>query len=224
MCTHVYTSHRHYYSSLLSTHLPFFLAGWLNPTLPDPSQHTKAFGFEKVELITIINITRKGEFKKPLNTQRTVWEPKPTYFNTYEDHFNVTTLKGQKRKIFVLGFFLTGLLHIGPRFRGQNNFDFCFIFAKLLEFSLIRRYMQAIINNQDLRNYKGDFRFPLQHTRRFKITANLRWKSALQQSVHFESSLQTKSAILNLRCSKQMLCNKATAQNQISNFHGCCLC
>jgi hypothetical protein len=44
------------------------LAGWLNPTLPDPSQHTKAFGFEKVELITIINITRKGEFKKPLNT------------------------------------------------------------------------------------------------------------------------------------------------------------
>jgi hypothetical protein len=33
MCTHVYTSHRHYYSPLLSTHLPF-LAGWLIPTLP----------------------------------------------------------------------------------------------------------------------------------------------------------------------------------------------
>jgi hypothetical protein len=32
LSTHVYTSH--YYSSLLSTHLPFFLAGWLIPTLP----------------------------------------------------------------------------------------------------------------------------------------------------------------------------------------------
>jgi hypothetical protein len=32
MCTHVHTSHRHYYSSLLSTRLPFFLAGWLTPT------------------------------------------------------------------------------------------------------------------------------------------------------------------------------------------------
>jgi hypothetical protein len=32
MCTLVYTSHQHYYSSLLSTHLPFFLAGWLTPT------------------------------------------------------------------------------------------------------------------------------------------------------------------------------------------------
>ncbi len=30
--THVYTSHRHYYSFLLSTHRPFFLAGGLSPT------------------------------------------------------------------------------------------------------------------------------------------------------------------------------------------------
>jgi hypothetical protein len=29
--THVYTSHRHYYSFLLSINLPFFLAGWLYP-------------------------------------------------------------------------------------------------------------------------------------------------------------------------------------------------
>ncbi len=28
MSKHVHTSHQHYYSSLLSTHLPFFLAGW----------------------------------------------------------------------------------------------------------------------------------------------------------------------------------------------------
>jgi hypothetical protein len=34
MCTHVYTLHRHYYSSLLSTHLPFSLAGWLILTHP----------------------------------------------------------------------------------------------------------------------------------------------------------------------------------------------
>jgi hypothetical protein len=27
-----YTSHQHYYFSLLSTHPPFFLAGWLTPT------------------------------------------------------------------------------------------------------------------------------------------------------------------------------------------------
>ncbi len=30
----IFTSLRHYYSSLLSTLLPFFLAGWLNQTLP----------------------------------------------------------------------------------------------------------------------------------------------------------------------------------------------
>ncbi len=34
MCTYVYTSHQHYCSSLLSTHLPFFLAGWLIQVLP----------------------------------------------------------------------------------------------------------------------------------------------------------------------------------------------
>ncbi len=34
MCTHVYTLHWHYYSSLLSTRLSFFLAGWLIPILP----------------------------------------------------------------------------------------------------------------------------------------------------------------------------------------------
>ncbi len=32
--THIYTSHWHYYSSLLSTLLPLFLAGWLIQTLP----------------------------------------------------------------------------------------------------------------------------------------------------------------------------------------------
>ncbi len=32
MCTHIYTSHRHYYFSLFPTHLRFFLAGWLTPT------------------------------------------------------------------------------------------------------------------------------------------------------------------------------------------------
>ncbi len=32
MCTHAYTSHQHYYSSFLSTHLPYFLAGWMTPT------------------------------------------------------------------------------------------------------------------------------------------------------------------------------------------------
>jgi hypothetical protein len=31
---HTFIYIRHYYSSLLSTHLPFFLAGWLVPTLP----------------------------------------------------------------------------------------------------------------------------------------------------------------------------------------------
>ncbi len=32
ICAHMYSSHQHYYSSLLPTHLPFFLAGWLTPT------------------------------------------------------------------------------------------------------------------------------------------------------------------------------------------------
>ncbi len=30
----IYTSYQYYYSSLLSTHLPSFLAGWLIQTLP----------------------------------------------------------------------------------------------------------------------------------------------------------------------------------------------
>jgi hypothetical protein len=30
--TYVYTSHQHYYSFILSAHLPFFLAGWLSAT------------------------------------------------------------------------------------------------------------------------------------------------------------------------------------------------
>ncbi len=43
MCTHVYKSHQHYYSSLLSTHLPFFLAGWLIPTLPVGYNNTLSY-------------------------------------------------------------------------------------------------------------------------------------------------------------------------------------
>jgi hypothetical protein len=34
MCTHVYTSHWRYNFLLLSTRLPFFLAGWLILALP----------------------------------------------------------------------------------------------------------------------------------------------------------------------------------------------
>jgi hypothetical protein len=42
-------------------------------------------------------------------------------------------LKGKWQKIFEMKFFKF-LLYIGPRFRGEKDFEFCFIFAKFIKF------------------------------------------------------------------------------------------
>jgi hypothetical protein len=53
MCTHVYTSHQHYYSSLPSTRLPFFLAGWLILTLPVGYNNSEALLFISLKALNL---------------------------------------------------------------------------------------------------------------------------------------------------------------------------
>jgi hypothetical protein len=81
MCTHIYTSHRHYYSSLLSTHLPFSLAGWLTPTHLVGHNNYAICLYERCAYIHIPGV-QKGKCRnmfliKVLNFSQFVFIPPP---------------------------------------------------------------------------------------------------------------------------------------------------